>query len=185
MSKRSNTGSSNYKLDNTADENVIRQSKSAPRLIKPSEMESPEGQFYCQECHAVWYRKAWHNDERKYRQLSQDPKLARHCPACNKAALDLPEGIVTLSALDIYPKERKEELLALVRNIGDRARKRDPMDRVIRITDKGNELQVFTTENQLAIAIGNEIKRAFGGDLNIDFSHRDNDISRVVWIAKE
>jgi len=148
------------------------------------ELSSPEGEFYCAECKAVWYRKAWHTDDRKYEELSKNPDLARTCPACHKSAMDLPEGIVTLSALEALPKERKEEILSLIRNMGERSAKRDPMDRIIRITDKGGEVVVYTTENQLAAALGSEIKRAFGGDLNIDFGHRDNEIARVVWVAK-
>jgi NMD protein affecting ribosome stability and mRNA decay len=184
MSRRTNRGQSDFNLDNTQDDNVIRQVKSEPRLIKPAEMQHPSGEFFCPICHAVWSRKAWHTDERKYEQLARNAELARKCPACHKTDLNLAEGIVTLTAIETWPKERKAELLSLVRNIGDRARKRDPMDRIMKIMDKLNETQVYTTENQLAVAIGNEVKRAFGGDLNIDFSHRDNDIARVVWVAR-
>ena len=95
------------------------------------------------------------------------------------------EGIVTMSGLAGWPKERRQELLGLISNISERARKRDPMDRIIKLVDRGNEIIVNTSENQLAVAIGNEVKRALGGDLNIDFSHRDNDIARVIWIAKQ
>ncbi len=184
MSQPTNPGQAGFSLDNTPDDNLIRQTKSEPRRMTPAELQTDAGEFYCQTCKAVWFRKAWHNDDRKFDVLSRQPDLARTCPACRKTALDLPEGIVTMSSLDIFPVERKQELLQLVRNVGDRARKRDPMDRIMRIMDKGNEVQVYTSENQLAVAIGNETKRAFGGDLNIDFGHRDNEIARVVWIAK-
>ena len=184
MSRPTNRGQSNFSLDNTPDDAVIRQTKAEPRRMTPTELRSEEGEYWCPTCRAVWFKKAWHNDERKYTVLSQNPVLSRTCPACHKTAHDLPEGIATLSALDLLPVARKGELLQLVRNVGARARKRDPMDRIIRIMDKGNEVQVYTSENQLAVAIGNETKRAFGGDLNVDFSHRDNEIARVVWIAK-
>lgn len=178
-------GSSRFDLDNTADRNVIRTQRSEPKRMTAAELNSPAGEFWCATCEAVWYKKAWHHDPRKFAELSRQPALARQCPACHKTALDLPEGIVTLSSLDKLTKERKEELFALVRNVGDRASKRDPMDRIMKFTDRTIEAQIYTSENQLAVAIGNEVKRAFGGDLNVDFSHRDNDIARVVWIAKE
>jgi NMD protein affecting ribosome stability and mRNA decay len=184
MSRPSNRGQSDFRIDNTADDNTIRQTKSEPRRITPAELQSPSGEFFCPICEAVFYRKSWHNDKRKYAELFAHPDLARKCPACHKEALDLPEGIVTLSALDTLPHERKEEILALVRNVAERARKRDPMDRIMKILDRATEAQVYTTENQLAIAIGNEVQRAFGGDLNVDFGNRDNEIARVVWIAK-
>lgn len=149
-----------------------------------AELQAAAGEYYCPTCKAVWSRKAWHNDDRKFEVLARNPELARTCPACHKTAHDLPEGIVTLSSLDVLPADRRQELAQLVRNVGERARKRDPMDRIIRMMDKGNEVQVYTSENQLAVAIGNETKRAFGGDLNIDFGNRDNEIARVVWIAQ-
>lgn len=178
------SGSSDFSLDNTPDDNVMRQLKAEPRRMTPDESKDGSGEFFCPICRSVFYRKSWHNEPRRYMDLSQNIDLARTCPACHKTKLDLPEGIVTLSALDTFDKQRREELMNLVANIAERASRRDPMDRVYKTTDKGNEVQVFTTENQLAVAIGNEIKRALGGDLNIDFSHRDNDIARVVWIAK-
>ena len=42
----------------------------------------------------------------------------------------------------------------------------------------------YRNDENLAVAIGNEVKRAMRGDLNIDFGNRDSDIARVVWIAK-
>ncbi len=187
MSTQSTSGSSDFSLDNTRDRNDIRKQRSEPRHMTRKEEAALGGEYYCAECRAVYYNKSWHNDERRYKVLSQNPNLARTCPACRKTALDLPEGIVTLSGLDNLPPERVQELFDLVRNIGDRARKRDPLDRIIKFTNKNSEAVVYTSENQLAAAIGNEIRRAFGGDLNVDFSRRSHDksIARVVWIAKE
>ncbi|MFO0704446.1 MAG: hypothetical protein U0517_00500 [Candidatus Andersenbacteria bacterium] len=184
MSKPSTSGPSNFGLDNTPDDAVLRQLKAEPRRIKPDEEKNAAGEFFCPICRSIFYRKSWHTDPRKYEQISQNLDLARKCPACHKTQLDLPEGIVTLSALDTFDKQHREELINLVRNIADRAFRRDPMDRIYKMLDKGNEIVAYTTENQLAVAIGNEVKRALGGDLNIDFSHRDNEIARVVWIAK-
>ncbi|MFH0830655.1 MAG: hypothetical protein V1895_01180 [Parcubacteria group bacterium] len=184
MSRSSTSGPSNFALDNTPDDAVLRQLKAAPRRITVNEAKNPSGEYFCPICRSVFFRKSWHNDERRYLSLAQHLELARKCPACHKTEFDLPEGVVTLSALDGLPRERREELINLVRHIGERARARDPMDRIYKGLDKGNEMQIFTTENQLAIAIGNEVKRAMGGDLNVDFAHRENEIARVVWIAK-
>lgn len=184
MSRLSNTGASDFRLDNTPDDNVIRQLKSAPRLIKPSELKSLKGAYFCPYCRAIFHTKSWHNDLRQYEKIKDCLELARMCPACYKTEMDLPEGIITFTGLDNFPLKRKKELINLVRNIWKRAEKRDPMDRVFKILDKGNEIQVYTTENQLALAIGNEVKRALGGDLNIGFGQRENKIARIVWVAK-
>jgi len=184
MANQNTGGIGDFKHNATPDDSTIRQLKAEPRRIHPDEEKNPSGEYFCPICRSVFSRKSWHNDVRKYAQLSQRVELARKCNACHKSELDLPEGIVTLSALDGLDKEHRQELINLVRNIAERAAKRDPMARVYKMLDKGNEIQVFTTENQLAGAIGTEVKRALGGDLNIDFGHRDNEIARVVWIAK-
>lgn len=184
MSRSSTSGPSNFAIDSTPDDSVLRQLKAAPRRITSDELKDPSGEYFCPICRSVFFRKSWHNDERRYFALSQHLEQARKCPACHKTEFDLPEGVVTLTGLDGLRRDKREELVALVRHIGERARERDPMDRIYKGLDKGNEIQIFTTENQLAIAIGNEVKRAIGGDLNVDFSHRDNEIARVVWIAK-
>jgi NMD protein affecting ribosome stability and mRNA decay len=184
MSQPSNRGSSDFSLDNTADRNSIRKQQSEPRHMSPQEVAAPEGEYYCPRCRAVWSKKAWRNDDRRFVELEKHPDLARQCPACKRELHDLPEGIVTLSGLDGWPKERRAELLGLVANVGERARKRDPMDRIMKVQDRGTEVLIHTTENQLAVAIGKEVKRAFSGDLNIDFGNRDSDIARVIWIAK-
>src|SRR6185369_12947998 len=124
MSQPSNRGSSDFTLDNTADRGTIRSQRSEPRHMTPAEAASPEGEFFCPRCHAVWNKKAWHNDERRFTELSASPQhahVARTCPACKKETHDLPEGIVTLSGIDGWPKERREELLGLVHNVNDRS----------------------------------------------------------------
>ncbi|MFH1611690.1 MAG: hypothetical protein ABH887_00225 [bacterium] len=71
----------------------------------------------------------------------------------------------------------------LINNIGERAFKRDPMDRIIKINDNKTEIEILTTENQLAISIGKQIKSAFKGDIEIKLS-KEESVVRVILMLK-
>jgi hypothetical protein len=71
----------------------------------------------------------------------------------------------------------------LARNVANRAGRRDPEDRIIKIVDAGESVVIYTTENQLAVSIGKQIHSARkGGTLVITWSHQDKPV-RVRWTA--
>jgi len=84
--------------------------------------------------------------------------------------------------LENIPEDKKKEITNLIWNVGERAFERDPMDRIIGFEDKGNVIRILTSENQLALSIGKQIKRAFRGKLDIKWSHKES-TSRVKWSA--
>lgn len=151
-----------------------------------------KGMKLCGNCGAVYYSGHWHNSpaiasvmrkgkkpgassaelcyECRWLANGRDPKLAQF------------EGQVTLDGLkDI---DEKEMILNEVRNIGGRAQKRDPLEHIIAIDDRGERVVITTTENQLAVAIGKEVAAAFkGGKLTITFSD-GNLPARVHWAHK-
>lgn len=152
----------------------------APRS-KKEEQEFGPGQIdilLCQKCEAVYYYKSWHRRLEDYQDLSENKRIKFVlCPACQMIKDKRYEGQVILknAALD-----KKEEILRLVNNIGQRAFKRDPLDRIISVKSKSEEIEILTTENQLAVSIGKQIKRAFKGKLDIQWSHQESTV-RVVW----
>ena len=80
------------------------------------------------------------------------------------------------------PTDKKNEILKLAQNVGERAFKRDPMDRIISIKEKDKETEILTTENQLAVSIAKQIKRAFKGETGkpeISWSHQESTV-RVI-----
>jgi NMD protein affecting ribosome stability and mRNA decay len=132
----------------------------------------------CQKCGAVYYYKSWHHRLEDYQKLSEDKRIKFVlCPACQMIKDKKYEGQVILRNA---PENKKKEILRLVEHIGERAYQRDPMDRIIEIRDRDREVEVLTTENQLAISIGKQIKRAFKGNLDIQWSHQES-TTRVVW----
>jgi NMD protein affecting ribosome stability and mRNA decay len=162
-----------------------RQQKSSfqPRVPKSrkEEQEFGSGQIdivMCKECGAVYYYKSWHHRLEDYPELSEEKRIKfTLCPACQMIKDKMYEGQVILKKV---PTDKKEEILNLVKNVGERAYQRDPLDRIIKIQEQNGEVEILTTENQLAVSIGKQVKRAFKGDLEIKWSHQESTV-RVIW----
>jgi len=156
--------------------------KCQPRVPKSKKEEAEFGPgkidiVMCKECSAVYFHKNWHHNLEEYQELSEDkPIKFVVCPACQMIKDKMFEGQLILKNT---PADKKEEILKLVKNVGERAFKRDPLDRIISIQNKGGDIEILTTENQLAVSIGKQIKRAFKGDLEIKWSHQES-TARIV-----
>lgn len=183
-------------MNNRVNKNT-RQPKTAPDWWE-KEIKGKRGLLLCSNCRAVYYDKHWHTNK-KYASIlkKQEGVKQEMCPECRFIG-DLPkggkmekevkrgninfEGEVTLKNIPL--SEKKIEILNLVRNVGKRAVKRDPEDRIIKIEDKGKTIRILTSENQLAVSIGKQVERAFkGGDLKIKWSEKDA-LARVIWTNK-
>lgn len=102
------------------------------------------------------------------------------CPACQMKKDKSFEGEVIIN-LSGKGAAAKNEILHLIKNTDDQARFRDTLDRVLWTQDSGNEIHIFTSENQLAVMIGKKLDSAFkGGKLGIKYSHQEDPI-RVHW----
>ncbi|MFC1632684.1 BCAM0308 family protein [Patescibacteria group bacterium] len=161
----------------------IKADSSNERRLKINEpvTAAPGSNLYCPGCHSVYYKKAWHNNPQLFEEVSQDSNNAQQCPACQRIKDNTPLGILTLE--NIEDAEHRQMLINTIENIGERAQARDSQERIMKIEETGNKLEVYTTENQLAAGIGRQIKKAFGGKLQIDFSqqrHHDS-LARVTW----
>jgi len=127
--------------------------------------------------------KKWLEEQKKLSSLKKErakrKKILFFCPKCRQHK-DWCEGVVYLQGLS---SQIKREVLNLVKNMDKEAQRRDPEDRILKIEDKGDEVIIFTSENQLAHRIGNKVERSFkGGKLEIKFSHQEEGI-RVFWQA--
>ncbi|OGN08927.1 MAG: hypothetical protein A3J46_02610 [Candidatus Yanofskybacteria bacterium RIFCSPHIGHO2_02_FULL_41_11] len=74
----------------------------------------------------------------------------------------------------------KEDILNTIKNSNKQAQERDPLDRILWMEDKGDEVRIFTSENQLAVRIGKKLKSSFSGS-KLEIRHSDEDIVRVYW----
>ena len=141
------------------------------------------GDAICQRCHAVYFDKFWQTDPKLYAEFKVHHGAAEtFCGECRM--IEQKDGYGGEVLLKNIKAADKLEILQEIKNIGDRAFRRDPEDQIIKIEDKGKSVRVTTTENQLALSIGKQIDRAHkGGKLEIKLSKEDK-LIRVDWAAK-
>jgi hypothetical protein len=125
----------------------------------------------CPDCHAVFQRGRWHWNDTL-------PGATPHrCPACRRIREHLPAGIVTLSGP--FLNAHRDDIMACVRRICDRAYVEHPLERVMEIDEDDAEIRVSTTSSHLARAIGRALHEAWDGQLELD-PHAQG-MPRVAW----
>ena len=136
----------------------------------------------CPSCSAVYDDKRWKASFVHVRDAKETKRIAFGlCPACAMIRDGKYEGQILATGISL---RRIEEALARIRNVGARARIRDPMDRIIAVRRSGKRIEVTTTENQLALRIGRALKQLLGGKLRIQWSHEE-DVVRINWLPHD
>ncbi len=142
------------------------------------------GEAACPGCGAVYFDKHWHSCSEPSCRLKSAALPKRVCPECRMtehSAGGAYAGEVMIEGVS-DPAELKE-IKNLALNAAKRAAKRDPEDRVVKVIDGPGSLDIYTSENQLAVAIGKQIHQARkGGELTITWSKTDKPV-RVRWQA--
>jgi NMD protein affecting ribosome stability and mRNA decay len=165
-------------------QNLMRQpsSKKEEQEFGPGK----KGFVMCPDCNAAYYNKSWHHGLEGAVRDQLPEEFADHdvtfetCPVCKMKKDGTYEGEVIIK-LGKPAEEYKEEILKAIRNSDDQAQDRDVMDAVLKIDDRGSEIRVYTSENQLAVKIGKKLDSAFkGGRLEIKYSEGE-DTARVIW----
>lgn len=133
----------------------------------------PSAPSVCKECGVVFENGRWH----------WSPELPTNaadalCPACMRIRDRLPAGFLTLSG-DFLQKHR-EDILHLLRNTVDAQQKEHPVKRIMDITDTGGEVAVSFTDIHLPRTVGEAIRRAYNGELDIQYAE-ESGISRAYW----
>lgn len=133
----------------------------------------------CKKCHTVYYKKRWYIDEDLYEKKLLMKKTERVvCPACRKIKDNFPGGIVKLRGA--FLKAHKDEIINLIRNEEERARGFNPLERIIKIIDVNNELEITTTNEKLAQRIGKSLHKAYQGKIEYKWSN-DTKLLRANW----
>jgi len=145
-----------------------------------------KGFVICPDCNAAYYDKSWHHGLEGAVKDQLPEEFADHdatfetCPTCQMKKDGVYEGEVIIK-LGRPAEEYKGEILKAIRNSNEQAQDRDVMDEVLKIDDRGSEIHVYTSENQLAVKIGKKLDSAFkGGRLEIKYS-KGEDTARVIW----
>ena len=133
----------------------------------------------CRECHAVYRNKRWYLDPAAYREpegRTDTPWTT--CPACQKIAENYPEGVVTLRGDYLWRHE--EEIRNILRNEEEKARAKNPLERIMRMVREGDALIIETTEEKLAEHFGRALHKAHQGDLKVSWT-QEHSLCRVTW----
>lgn len=137
---------------------------------------SPKEIIQCSGCGAFYVRRRW--------TLSpptgfSKPANARpiFCPACMKMRERYPGG--ELHLLGVESAERAE-IVRILRNEEERARQKNPLERIMQLQAKDGDWRVETTTEKLAQRLGRSIKKARGGKIEYKWGH-NNKFIRVIW----
>jgi NMD protein affecting ribosome stability and mRNA decay len=141
--------------------------------------EGQEGSL-CTTCQAIYQNKRWFFDEELAKKLAGTGKVKEViCPTCRKIKDHYPEGILTLSGE--FLKERRDEIVTLLKNEAERVAGRSVTDRIVTMTEEAKDrLVVETTTEKLAQHLGRAVYRAYKGELNFNWAEM-NKFVRVYW----
>ncbi|HSE91029.1 MAG TPA: BCAM0308 family protein [Candidatus Binatia bacterium] len=137
---------------------------------------SPAGIIQCRGCGAFYVRRRW--------TLSPSPGFSpsvpapfAYCPACKKMQEHYPGGELQLLGVDAG---ERGEIVRILRNEEERAREKNPLERIMRLQEAKGNWKVETTTEKLAQRLGRCVKKARGGNIAYKWGH-NNKFVRVVW----
>ena len=134
----------------------------------------------CKECGAVYANRRWTVAQNTANNKKHHPTVQMTvCPACKQAADGEPRGFVYLDGAFVVGHGK--EIEDLIRNEAKRAGEDNPLARILELKERdGHKLTVTTTTEHLAQRLGHAVEKAFGGEVQYNFSH-ENKIARVSW----
>ncbi len=126
----------------------------------------------CPQCGAVYHEARW--------RWASRPSDAHEelCQACHRINDAYPAGIVTLTGPVV--QEHRAEILGLARHQEEAEKKEHPLNRIISIEEASDGLVINTTDIHLPRRIGEAMKRAFHGKLDVHFDEQGYFV-RVNW----
>lgn len=124
------------------------------------------------QCGAAYHRGGW--------QWRQKPAGAHEalCPACHRIDDALPAGIVTLHGR--FAQQRRDQIVGLAHNEEAAEKSEHPLNRIASIEHTDRGLVINTTDIHLPRWLGEALKRAFPGTLDMHFDEAGYFL-RVDW----
>ncbi len=149
--------------------NILYKSNERPYLSSKKH----KGVAVCPECKLVFTGGKWKRTEvpEEYTEVL--------CPACRRIKDKYFGGILYLKSELL--KTKKSEILNLVKNREEMAQISNPLRRIGAIEEKqDDEIVIYTTFEHLATSLGKAIKRAYKGELTIQYKENEKAV-RVYW----
>jgi len=100
------------------------------------------------------------------------------CPACLRIRDKYPKGFLTLKGS--FADEEHEQVMGVVRNTEATEKQEHPLSRIMGVERQPEGLVVSTTDTHLPRRIGEALKHAYHGELDVHYDH-DEDFVRVTW----
>lgn len=139
---------------------------------------------YCVSCHAIYHPKHWHLDEAEYLRLASDPTIEGIvCSSCTAIERGDFHGELHLKLEGL--ERFHEQILNTVYNEEERARAQNPHERIGRLIDAPNEIEVDTVSPFLAHRIAGLLKKTIHGT---EFSSNylpGQRAARIMWGKEE
>lgn len=141
---------------------------------------APGGVGECKKCGVIHFNKRWTLGDDFDREKIKDKKVEEiTCPACQKIRDGFAGGYVNISGE--FAKDHGDEITAMIKNKEALAMRKNPLERLIKITPKeGGAIEVTTTTDKFAERIGQMLKKAFDGEVEYKWSS-DTKLVRVDW----
>jgi len=176
MTRRAHDDSTRLSNQFGRDEKGLRTTRSTdPYLPK----EGLKEVSFCKKCGIIYRNKRWYMDEAELERVRSDPESGKIvCPSCLRMHDNNPGGVITLTGE--YLVKHEEEILDLIKNKEALYRGKNPLGRIMEISQEGNVLTIATTEDKLAEKLGRDVYKAHKGDLHYKWSENESFV-RVNW----
>jgi NMD protein affecting ribosome stability and mRNA decay len=138
--------------------------------------QKPSEPTVCSKCGAVYRHGRW-----QWGHPTENAQAAR-CPACRRIDDQLPAGVVTLHGA--FAREHKTEIMGVAHNEEMAEKGEHPLNRIMGIEESEEGLVINTTDIHLPRRIGEAVKRAFHGTLDMQFDDASYFV-RVDWRAPD
>jgi len=134
-------------------------------------LNKPPGPALCPRCGVHFEKGRWQ------RGPVPEGAPAHLCPACHRIEDNLPGGVLTLHEV---PQRLRAQIIGLIRNEEAAENVEHPLNRVMAVDHVEDGFVVRTTDIHLPRRIGEALKRAYGGTLEMHFDD-DGYFARVNW----
>ncbi len=126
----------------------------------------------CPQCGAVFHEGRW--------QWAAAPANAHRetCPACHRIHDHYPAGFVTLKGA--FFNDHNQEIVSLIYNHEKHEHAEHPLKRIMAIERLDDAMLVTTTDIHLARGIGEAVRHAYQGELELHYNTGEN-LLRVHW----
>ena len=126
----------------------------------------------CTSCRAMFHNGRWTWD------ISPLEAHSTTCPACQRIEDDFPAGHIEIHGG--FFNSHREEANNLIRNTEKQEKDEHPLERIMTFAAEEDHMLVTTTGIHLARRIGEALKHAYQGELNLVYGDEEQSI-RVIW----